>query len=109
MEPSISLERYDVSSEHGFLPSEPPLEKLPSQYQSWESIACNLPSLISGKEIVDTIVNLPVIPTATLTTTREFQRAYVLLGFIANAYLWGDSKPLNVETFIEIRFSTTDF
>ena len=109
MEPSISLERYDVSSEHGFLPSEPPSKKLPSQYQSWESIACNLPSLISGKEIVDTIVNLPIIPTATLTTTREFQRAYVLLGFIANAYLWGASKPLNVETFTEIRFAATDF
>ena len=96
MTTSIDLEEYQVSATYGFVPVEAPLKQLPNQYTAWETIALNLPMLISSGEIDESIASLTLIPTEFLISEREWQRAYVILGFIANGYLWGAEKPLDV-------------
>ena len=97
MQPPINLEDYGVSVDHGFLPQESLLQQLPIQYQAWETIASDLPVLISKEKIMNAVLELPILPIEDLNSIQEYRRAYVLLGFIANGYLWGAEKPLNVD------------
>ena len=98
MAPPISLKDYGVSVDHGFLPQEPLLQQLPIEYQPWETIASDLPALISERRIINAVLDLPLLPAEGLKSIQEYRRAYVLLGFIANGYLWGTEKPLNVDS-----------
>ena len=92
----LRLEDYGVSAIHGFLPTEPPLEKLPDHYRAWETICANLYTLRVKNQLADEVANLPVLSTEKLEYEPEWRRAYVLLGFIAHAYIWGSHKPSNV-------------
>ena len=96
----LKLEDYDISSTHGFLPSEPPSTELPKYYAPWETLSSNLYTLRVGKKLAGTIAQLPMLTTCHLTNTPEWRRAYVLLGFIANAYIWASGKPKEVRAGI---------
>lgn len=93
---SVNLEEFQVSSTNGFLPSEPPLEKVPEYYDRWESISLRLPALIQSNDLVDDVTQLPILSAKLLKTEPEWRRAYVLLGFIASGYLWGQGKAVEV-------------
>jgi indoleamine 2,3-dioxygenase len=87
--PLPNIHDYQISPESGFLPAEPPLSRLPDPYYDpWEDITANLRSLIVGKEIRLAVDDLPILSTSRLRTEAEWRRAYVVLGFISNSYIW---------------------
>ena len=93
---TLRLEDYGVSAIHGFLPSEPPLERLPNHYKAWETICANLYTLCIKNQLAGQVAALPILSTEKLLHEPEWRRAYVLLGFITHAYIWGSPKPSNV-------------
>lgn len=94
MIPIPNPEDHDVSSENGFLPTEPPLERLPdSYYEPWEYIVENLQGLILSKRLREIVDRLPVLSTDRLFGEPQWRRAYSALAFIAHAYIWGGNRP----------------
>jgi len=94
--PLPNLQDYQIS-ENGFLPAVPPLDRLPDPYyDAWEDVASNLQSLIADKQIRQVVEELPILSTARLRSEAEWRRAYVVLGFISNSYIWGLEKAKDV-------------
>lgn len=95
MHPPIPcLEDYGLSAQHGFLPTEPPLQRLQHPaYQKWERITDHLQSLLLTKHLRGVIDRLPVLPTSHLETEPEWRRAYSILAYLAHGYIWGGEKP----------------
>ncbi|KYG46997.1 hypothetical protein M433DRAFT_142438 [Acidomyces richmondensis BFW] len=95
MLPIPNPQDYDVSLEHGFLPSEAPLERLRDRYyEPWEHVVKNLQGLILSKRLHQVVDRLPILSTNRLVGEPEWQRAYSLLGFIVHAYIWGGDRPM---------------
>jgi indoleamine 2,3-dioxygenase len=91
------FETYGLSLDSGFLSHTAPLRKLPDVYYSpWENAIRDLPRLVDCKTIRSVVERLPTLTTSHLTTPSEWQRAYVLLGFLTQAYIWGDDAPAEV-------------
>lgn len=93
------LEDYEISSHNGFLPSELPVTKLSDDYyKQWEAVVANLPSLLLTKKIRTVVDRLPVLEVkeSLLKNTAELRRAYSVLCFITNAYIWGFDEPCDV-------------
>ncbi len=79
------------------MPSEPPLETLPgSYYNEWECIVANLQALILTRRLRGVVDGMPILSTDGLRTEAEWRRAYMVLAFIAHAYVWGGDKPMEV-------------
>ncbi|KAL8844938.1 MAG: hypothetical protein Q9176_000610 [Flavoplaca citrina] len=88
------LKDYGISPQYGFLPMELPLEILPDPYYNqWEAIVANLQALLLSKRLRAVIRNTPVLSTSRLQHLAEWRRAYVLLSFMAHAYIWGGDTP----------------
>jgi len=88
------LSDYGLSPEHGFLPAELPLERLPDPYYNkWEAIVANLQGLILSKRLRGVIDRLHILSTAGLEHDSEWRRAYSLLSFMAHGYIWGGDSP----------------
>ncbi|KAJ5106067.1 hypothetical protein NUU61_003414 [Penicillium alfredii] len=86
---------YGVSSDHGFLSPEPPLEVLPDPYYAkWEAIIENLQALLLSKRLRSMVDRLPVLSTTHLHTDAEWRRAYVVLVFMLHGYVWGGDRPV---------------
>ncbi|CAL5867956.1 uncharacterized protein PFLUO_LOCUS2179 [Penicillium psychrofluorescens] len=85
---------YGISSDHGFLSPEPPLELLPDPYYAkWEAIVQNLQPLILSKRLRSLVDRLPVLSTSHLHTDAEWRRAYVVLVFVLHGYVWSGDRP----------------
>ncbi|CAL5870409.1 uncharacterized protein PFLUO_LOCUS4645 [Penicillium psychrofluorescens] len=95
--PSISLDEFAISTEHGFLPDGLPLSQLAQPYFApWEDLASQLPHLIQTGQIRCLVDSLPILSPSRLQTEPEWRRAYVVLGFLTHAYIWGGKKPKDV-------------
>jgi indoleamine 2,3-dioxygenase len=95
--PIPDLADYGISPENGFLPAELPLERLPDPYYNkWEAINANLQGLILSKRLRGVIDRLPVLSTIGLEHNAEWRRAYMLLAFMAHAYIWSGDEPSDV-------------
>ena len=99
---SFALHRYHQlfckfsMSKNGFLPADCPLEILSNDYyQPWEAIAHNLPALVEDG-IRECVSQLPLLSTERLVSEAEWRRAYVILAFMTNAYVWGGDRPEEV-------------
>ncbi|KAJ1660585.1 tryptophan 2,3- dioxygenase [Dispira simplex] len=91
MSSDIRLEDYDISPVTGFLPEEPALARLPNPYyEPWERINDNLQAFIITRKLWARVDQLPVLATDQLVTVGEKRRAFMLLAFLAHAYVWGD-------------------
>lgn len=91
------LSDYDVSAIHGFLPTDPPCDRLADPYyQPWEDVIYSLHTLILTKRIRPTIDRLPILSIKYLRTLAEWRRAYSILGFIVHSYVWGGHTPVDV-------------
>lgn len=89
------LDKFSISR-NAFLPASSPLEVLSdSYYQPWEAIAHNLPALVESG-IRAAVSQLPLLNTDHLVSEAEWRRAYVILAFMTNAYVWGEDKPEQV-------------
>ncbi|XP_011404257.1 PREDICTED: indoleamine 2,3-dioxygenase 1-like [Amphimedon queenslandica] len=66
------------------------VERLPSSFELWESIANDLPTLLkdSGKQLIDKVDRLPLITIdeSSLPTEQHWKRAYCVITFISQAY-----------------------
>jgi indoleamine 2,3-dioxygenase len=92
--PIPKLRDYGMSPDYGFLPPTLPSIKLSdSYYSSWEAALAKLPEQISEKRICSIVDTLPVLSTSHLVTESEWQRAYVLLCFVAHGYIWSETPP----------------
>ncbi|GAV55257.1 hypothetical protein ZYGR_0AS05810 [Zygosaccharomyces rouxii] len=94
--PLPSLAEYGFSENSGFLPKDLPVTRLSdAYYNKWESIANNLPSLILTRKIRHVVDRLPVLKVkpSLLSNIGELRRAYSVLCFITNAYVWGIGEP----------------
>lgn len=95
--PIPSLDDYDISPQHGFLPKELPLELLPNQYYNrWEAVVANLQALVLSRRLREVVDTLPILSTSELQQPAEWRRAYMLLAFMTHAYIWGGDKPEEV-------------
>ena len=104
------LSDYGISPEHGFLPAELPLDRLPDPYYNkWEAVIANLQSLILTKRLRGVIDGLPILSTAGLEHDSEWRRAYSMLCFMAHGYIWGGDTPAEVCRPFHPRASITDF
>lgn len=91
------LDDYGLSSEHGFLPIELPLEILPDPYYNdWEIIITNFQGLLLSRRLREVIERLPILSTARLLDPAEWRRAYVMLSFMTHGYIWGGERPAEV-------------
>jgi hypothetical protein len=103
---NISLEDFGVSTVNGFLPSELPVTCLSDPYyEVWEEIVTQLPHLLRQKTIRTHIDTLSTLSTSYLKSEREWQRAYVLLAFLTQGYIWGGAKPSEVCSSLSSTFS----
>ncbi|CAI7667734.1 unnamed protein product [Penicillium bialowiezense] len=90
----INLDDYCLSAVSGFLPDRPPVERLSNPYYDhWEDISCDLPQLIASDGLKDKLESLPVLSTAMLDTKEEWRRAYVVLSFLSQGYIWSGNQP----------------
>lgn len=99
IQPIPVLSDYGISPEHGFLPIELPLEILPDPYYNrWEIIIENFQALLLSKRLRQVVERLPVLSTSRLQHPADWRRAYLLLSFITHGYIWGGSKPEEVNS-----------
>lgn len=87
---------FDVDPETGFLPPQLPLERLPQAYYApWENLVNNLPALLLASRVRPLVDKLPALSTEQLSSPPEYRRAYMVLGFLAHAYVWGTNEPVS--------------
>ncbi|KAI0204091.1 Indoleamine 2,3-dioxygenase [Astrocystis sublimbata] len=84
-------------TENGFLPAEQPLKRLPdTYYEPWECLLDELPKLLREKTIRDVVSGLNTLTTTRLNAQNEWQRAYVILCYLAHGHIWGGNTPSEV-------------
>jgi len=104
----VNLEAFGVSR-NGFLPEELPLQRLSDQYyESWETIIHLLPVLISTKSLRGKVDDLEILSTSGLTSTREWQRAYLVLSFLTHSYIWEAGGPSEVSCTPFVRSNSSE-
>ena len=77
----------------GFLPLEDPLLHLPAPFAPWERLGRLLPKLLVSYQLRSAIEDAPHFPVEHLRGTQEYERAMVLLSFLAHGYVWGYEEP----------------
>ena len=98
---SLILQDFQISPETGFLPRTPPLRRLPGEYFApWEELIASLPELNKTRQLRAAVNDLPErdFTGATLSSEEEWRRAYVLLCFIGQSYIWGEGQAGLVDT-----------
>lgn len=83
---------FDLS--HGFLPATDPILQLPESLIEWEACAAELPKLLVNEKVIETVLSLPEFNVAELKAPEEYERAMMLLSYIAHAYVWGVEKKV---------------
>jgi indoleamine 2,3-dioxygenase len=93
---STDLSKFCVTR-NAFLPEDQPCQHLADPYyEPWEAVAQHLPRLIQTDGIRDAVSRMPVLSTDSLRTEEEWRRAYLLLAYMTQAYVWGGEKPEDV-------------
>ena len=91
-----NLSSYGLT-DNGFLPTDDPLTRLPDGYYGpWEDLIKELPQLAEAGHLRARINEMPVLSTCHLETEPEWQRAYSILAFMAQGYIWSGSQPSDV-------------
>lgn len=84
-------------TQNTFLPHESLCKQLSDKYyEPWENITTQLPTLIQNGEIRDAVNRLSIMSTDCLSTESEWRRAYVMMAYMTQAYIWGGDSPEEV-------------
>lgn len=89
------LQEFQIDPERGFLPSPDPLDRLGSDFVSWEAIAHELPKLLVAGKLRKVLKSMPILDASKLSDDRERRRAMLILSFLGHGYVWGESESVN--------------
>ncbi|OTB02841.1 hypothetical protein M426DRAFT_61448 [Hypoxylon sp. CI-4A] len=90
------LQDYAISR-NGFLPQQEPSKRLTDPYyMPWESALDSLPLLIRERSVRTVVDEMSILTTCKLQTEEEWRRAYVVLSFLAHAYIWGGEEASEI-------------
>ncbi|XP_014592025.1 indoleamine 2,3-dioxygenase 2 [Equus caballus] len=95
--PSLSLERFHISEDYGFLLPNP-LKELPDHYRPWMEIANKLSHLIESHQLRAQVNKMPLLNCQFLKSYRQRRLAHLVLSFISTGYVWqeGEREPEEV-------------
>ncbi|KAG9295203.1 hypothetical protein G9A89_006184 [Geosiphon pyriformis] len=92
----MRLEDYDISPETGFLPSTPPLKRLPDPYYfPWESLIDISHELLLAGRLRECVNKLPLLTTDRLQSVAEYRRAFLIFSILAHGYVWGRFEAIS--------------
>ncbi|XP_065375197.1 indoleamine 2,3-dioxygenase 2 isoform X6 [Macaca fascicularis] len=93
----LSLERYHISEEYGFLLPDS-LKELPDHYRPWMEIANKLPQLIDAHQLRAHVDKMPLLSCQFLKGHREQRLAHLVLSFLTMGYVWqeGEAQPAEI-------------
>ncbi|KAK1570055.1 indoleamine 2,3-dioxygenase [Colletotrichum navitas] len=93
---TFPLWKYAITP-NGFLPAEAPLKVLSDPYFApWERVIQHLPETLKAGKLRREVESLPVLSIDKLRNEAECRRAYVILVFLAHAYIWGGKNAAEV-------------
>jgi hypothetical protein len=85
-----------------------PTVPLPIHYQQFELLAKDIANSLENKTFRHRVLALPIFTVDHLTTRHHWQRAYLILSLLGQAYIWGKDDevleviPLNIRCPIDI-------
>ena len=80
-----------LSEEVGFIPTVPPMTKLPAGFEAWDETATNLPQLYSDLSLRRHIDSLPLMPTDPQSLPDAYlMRAAMVCAMLSHAYYYVD-------------------
>lgn len=83
-----------LSEAHGFMPSQPPLLKLPPAYQAWDDIVDNLPDLYRTLGLRAALEQLPVLSADVESLPdKHLLRASMIISILGHAYFRIQTDP----------------
>ena len=91
----MELKKFKISEKTGFLPEEPSQMLSGDGFSEWESIAQRIPQLIACNHLrkeINKMLPERVFSDTTLTTEQQWQRAYIVISFLAQAYLYEEGS-----------------
>lgn len=90
----MELEDFDISPDMGFLPRRSPPPLSADCFREWERLLAHLPRLLETKALRSEVDSLPEadFSDTTLKCEEEWRRAYVLLCFLGQAYIWMEGQ-----------------
>jgi indoleamine 2,3-dioxygenase len=91
---NVTIARFGVTAERGFLPREDPIARLPSALAEWDELASNLPKLMATGRVRAFLQRPLEFDVASLTTQPDVERAMLILSYLGHAYVWGDVSPV---------------
>lgn len=91
---TFNLADFDMSPVTGFLPSRSPPPLSGDGFSRWEALLVDLPQLLKAKKLREEVDSLPEaeFSDATLKSEEEWRRAYVLLCYLGQGYVWMDGQ-----------------
>jgi indoleamine 2,3-dioxygenase len=89
----MPLARYAVDPVTGFVPRTPPLRRLPSAFDAWETLVPEVSAMIRSRGFRSAVQLLPQLDVSQLQSDVERERAMLLLCHFANVWVWGDAEP----------------
>lgn len=85
---------FDLSN--GFLPSSDPVKNLPTALSAWDEFVYSLPKLLTSSHFRQFATELPPFNLQALSSGEDYERAMLVLSYIAHAYVWiANGKPAN--------------
>jgi indoleamine 2,3-dioxygenase len=86
----LQLADYGVSPVTGFLPRQAPAPLRAEIFSQWEATIRDLPQLIKDKKVRERVSSLPEVEfnDSTLQSEDEWKRAYSVLSFVGQGYIW---------------------
>ncbi|KAJ3382511.1 hypothetical protein HDU92_004741 [Lobulomyces angularis] len=83
---------HGLNSKTGFLPRNNVASiALPNFYRHWDYLFENLIPFIRDRTIRTKILELPMFTVDNLETEADWDRAYLVLSFLGQTYIWGDT------------------
>jgi indoleamine 2,3-dioxygenase len=91
---ALKLADFGVSPDTGFIPKQAPAPLSAECFSQWERVAKELPQLIKTKKLRESVNSLSEIECSdsTLKSEDEWKRAYVILSYIGQGYIWMSCK-----------------
>ena len=86
----FDIEDFSIEKSTGFLSPKPPLSRLPTYYDPWEDLVSKLPALNQDRKTREAALELPLLEVndQLLNSEEAWKRAYVVLTFLGQSYIW---------------------